>query len=75
MCYNICNQKERGKYKMPTYKTYENLLHYGKILADKNHETKEGSFIRITRWEYSGQIYTSVKLNGDIIAIAEEREE
>ena len=60
---------------MPTYKTYENLLHYGKILADKNHETKEGSFIRITRWEYSGQIYNSVKLNGDIIAIAEEREE
>lgn len=60
---------------MPTYKTYENLLHYGKILADKNHETKEGSFIRITRWEYSEQIYTSVKLNGDLIAIAEEREE
>ena len=55
--------------------TYENLLHYGKILADKNHETKEGSFIRITKWNYQGQIYNSVKMNGDIIAIAEEREE
>lgn len=54
--------------------TYENLLHYGQILEDKNHETKEGSFIRITKWNYQGQIYNSIKLNGDLIAIAEERE-
>lgn len=55
--------------------TYENLLHYGYTIEDKNHETKEGSFIRITKWNYHGQIYISVKLNGDIVAIAEEREE
>lgn len=54
--------------------TMVDLVRYGQILADKNHETKEGSFIRITKWEYEGQVYNSVKMNGDLIAIMEESE-
>lgn len=54
--------------------TIVDLIRYGQKLEDKNHETKEGSFIRITKWNYQGQIYNSVKLNGDLVAIMEESE-
>ena len=52
-------------------KMYNNLKHYGRIIADKNHETTEGHFIRFTTWEYNDNYYISTKFDGMVVAISE----
>ena len=51
---------------------YNILRHYGRILADKNHETTEGHFIRFTVYEYQGCYYVVTMMNGVVIMIAEK---
>ena len=52
--------------------TYKILVRYGKIIADKQHETTEGNFIRFTTFEYQGFYYIAVICNGAVMAIAEK---
>lgn len=51
---------------------YQDLLHYGKIIADKEHETVDGHFIRFVTFEFLDKHYVATKYDGDIIMIAEK---
>ena len=51
---------------------YNILRHYGRVIADKNHETTEGHFIRFTTYEYQGCYYVVVMMNGIVILVAEK---
>ena len=51
---------------------YKTLVCYGEIIADKNHETTEGNFIRFTAFKYNDKYYTAVKCNGVVILVAEK---
>lgn len=51
---------------------YNILKHYGRIIADKNHETTEGHFIRFTTYEYQGCYYVVIMMNGIVIMVAEK---
>lgn len=52
--------------------TYNILRHYGEIIADKNHETIEGNFIRFTTYKYNNKYYVVTMVNGTIFMIAEK---
>ena len=52
--------------------TYNILRHYGEIIADKNHETIEGNFIRFTTYKYNNKYYAVTMVNGTIFMIAEK---
>jgi hypothetical protein len=51
---------------------YKTLVRYGKIIADKNHETTEGNFIRFTTFKHNDKYYVAVKCNGVVILVAEK---
>lgn len=51
---------------------YNNLRHYGEIIADKNHKTTEGNFIRFTTFKYNDTFYVVTMFNGDVMMIAEK---
>lgn len=51
---------------------YQTLVRYGKIIADKNHETTEDNFIRFTTFKYNDTYYVTVKCNGAVILVAEK---
>ena len=53
---------------------YNELRHYGEILADKNHETTEGHFIRFTTYKFEDMYYIVIMFDGMVVAV-EEREE
>ena len=53
-------------------KMYNELKHYGKILADKNHETTEGNYIRMTAYVYNDKYYVVIMVNGCVFAVAEK---
>lgn len=55
-------------------KLYNELRHYGKILADKNHETTEGHFIRFTTYEYNDIYYIVTMFDGVVFTIAEKND-
>ncbi len=50
---------------------YDILRHYGEIIADKNHETTEGNFIRFTTFKYNDIYYIVIMCNGILVAISE----
>ena len=50
---------------------YKTLVRYGEIIADKNHETTEGNFIRFTTFKHNDTYYVAVKCNGEVILVAE----
>ena len=52
---------------------YNNLVRYGTIIADKNHETIEGNFIRLTAFNYHNKYYVAIKINGIVFAVAENK--
>ena len=45
---------------------YNELKHYGRILADKNYETTEGHFIRFTAYVFKGKYYVVTMFNGTV---------
>ena len=51
---------------------YRTLVCYGEIIADKNHETTEGHFIRFTTFKYNDKYYVTVKCDGVVILVAEK---
>lgn len=53
---------------------YDELRRYGKILADKNHETTEGHFIRFTTYEFEGMYYVVTMFDGDVFMVAEKED-
>ena len=50
---------------------YNTLRHYGEIIADKEHETTEGMFIRFTTYKYEEQYYIVIMADGNLMAISE----
>jgi hypothetical protein len=69
LCYNVITTKGKKVNKMDTYKI---LLHYGEIVADKNHETVDGNFIRFTTFKYNNTYFIATLFNGDVISVAEK---
>ena len=53
---------------------YDELRRYGKILADKNHETTEGVFIRFTTYEFEGMYYVVTMVDGSVFMVAEKED-
>ena len=53
---------------------YKELQRYGKIIADKNHETTEGHFIRFTTYEFEDMYYVVIMFDGYVMAVAEKED-
>ena len=53
---------------------YDELRHYGKIIADKNHETTEGHFIRFTTYFFKDSYYVVTMFDGDVFMVAEKED-
>lgn len=53
---------------------YNELKHYGRIIADKNHETTEGHFIRFTTYVFEGIYYVVTMFDGTVVTIAEKND-
>ena len=53
---------------------YNTLKHYGKIIADKNHETTEGHFIRFTTYLFEDIYYVVTMFDGDVFMVAEKED-
>jgi hypothetical protein len=51
---------------------YNELRHYGRIIADKEHETTEGMFIRFTTYEFEDVYYVVTMIDGNVFMIAEK---
>ena len=53
---------------------YDELRHYGKIIADKNHETTEGHFIRFITYLFEDRYYVVTMFDGDVFMVAEKED-
>lgn len=53
---------------------YNELKHYGRIIADKNHETTEGHFIRFTTYVFEGVYYVVTMFDGTVVTVAEKND-
>ena len=53
---------------------YDELRRYGRIIADKNHETTEGHFIRLTTYEFEGMYYVVTMFDGTVFSVAEKED-
>ena len=53
---------------------YDELRHYGEIIADKNHETTEGHFIRFTTYLFEDRYYVVTMFDGDLVMVAEKED-
>ena len=51
---------------------YNELRHYGEIIADKEHETTEGHFIRFITYKFEDVYYVVTMFDGDVFMIAEK---
>ena len=53
---------------------YDELRRYGRILADKEHKTTEGMFIRFTTFEFEDMYYVVTKVDGNVFMIANKED-
>ena len=53
---------------------YNELKHYGEIIADKNHETTEGHFIRFTAYLFEDRYYVVTMFDGDVFMVVEKED-
>ena len=53
---------------------YDELRRYGEIIADKNHETTEGHFIRFTTYLFEDKYYIVTMFDGDVFMVAEKED-
>lgn len=53
---------------------YNELRHYGEIIADKNHETTEGHFIRFTTYKFEDRYYVVTMFDGVVLMVAEKED-
>ena len=51
---------------------YNELKNYGKILADKNHKTTDGHYIRFTVYDYEGHKFLAILFDGYVASITEK---
>ena len=51
--------------------TAKMLKRYGTLVADKEHETKDGHFIRFTTFEYNGDLLVVTMFDGDVVTVGE----
>ena len=53
---------------------YDELRHYGNIIADKSHETTDGHFIRFITYEFEDKYYVVTMIDGNIFMVAEKED-
>ena len=53
---------------------YDELRRYGEIIADKNHETTEGHFIRFTTYLFEDRYYVVTMVDGNVFMVAEKED-
>ena len=53
---------------------YDELRHYGNIIADKSHETTDGHFIRFITYEFEDKYYVVTMFDGDVFMVAEKED-
>jgi hypothetical protein len=53
---------------------YSELRHYGEIIADKNHETTDGHFIRFITYLFEDRYYVVTMFDGDVFMVAEKED-
>ena len=53
---------------------YDELRRYGEIIADKNHETTEGHFIRFTTYKFEDMYYVVTMFDGNVFMVAEKED-
>lgn len=53
---------------------YDELRHYGNIIADKSHETIDGHFIRFITYEFEDRYYVVTMFDGDVFMVAEKED-
>lgn len=53
---------------------YNELRRYGDIIADKNHETTEGHFIRFTTYKFEDRYYIVTMFDGIVLMVAEKED-
>ena len=53
---------------------YSELQRYGRIVADKNHETTEGHFIRLTTYMFEDMYYVVTMFDGVIFSVVEKED-
>lgn len=65
---------EREVIQMSMEIMYNELRHYGEIIADKNHETTEGHFIRFTTYLFEDRYYVVTMFDGVVLMVAEKED-
>lgn len=60
--------------KMSMTNLYNTLKHYGEIIADKNHETTEGHFIRFTTYLFEDRYYVVTMFDGAVLVVTEKED-
>lgn len=53
---------------------YDELRRYGNIIADKEHKTTEGTFIRFITYEFEGMYYVVTMIDGNVFMVAEKED-
>ena len=53
---------------------YDELRRYDEIVADKNHETTEGLFIRFITYKFEDKYYVVTMVNGSVFMVAEKED-
>ena len=51
--------------------TAKMLKRYGTVVADKEHETKDGHFIHFTTFKYNGDLLVVTMFDGDVVTVGE----
>lgn len=53
---------------------YDELRRYGDVIADKNHETTEGHFIRFTTYKFEDRYYVVTMFDGIVLMVTEKED-
>ena len=59
---------------MTTREKYNTIHQYGRIIADKVHQTTEGIFIRFITYEYEDTYFVVTMVDGNAFSVAEKEE-
>lgn len=51
---------------------YKELVRYGEIVSDRQHETMDGHYIRFTVFNHKDTLYITTMYDGTVVQIAEK---
>ena len=51
---------------------YKELVRYGSMVSDKEHETTDGHYIRFSVFNYKDTLYITTMYDGTVVQIAEK---